>query len=186
MSIAVAVKKGQRVVVGADTQQNFGSNKPCPGNLRESKLRRIGPALLASTGWGLYDNILDDYLSRRKAVRLLSRADVFQFFKGFWRALHKEYSFVNDQSGEKDSPFGDLDASFMVVNKAHIFHVSSNMSVTEFLKFHAIGSGSDYALGAMHVLYEENLRAEEMARRAVDAAMVHNIYCGGEIEILKP
>ena len=99
---------------------------------------------------------------------------------------NKKYSFVNDQCDEKDSPFGGLDASFLIVTKKHIFHVSGNMTVTEFLKFHAIGSGCDFAIGAMHVLHEQSLDAGEIARRAVEAAIEHNIYCGGEIMLLEP
>jgi ATP-dependent protease HslVU (ClpYQ) peptidase subunit len=186
MSIVVAVKKGKQLVIGADTQSNFGSNKPCEGNIHESKIRRVGSAFLATTSWGLYDDIFSDYLSGRKSVRLNSKLAVFRFFTGFWHVLHKKYSFVNDQCDEKDSPFGDLDATFMIVTKTRIFRVSSDMSVTEFLKFHAIGSGSNYATGAMYVLYEQDLSAEEIARRALDAAIVHNIYCGGEVELLKP
>ena len=70
MSIAVVVKKGNEIVIGADTLQSFDTNMAASDNLNESKLRRIGSAILASTGWGLYDNILDDYLKSKKAVRL--------------------------------------------------------------------------------------------------------------------
>ncbi len=68
MSIAVVVKKDNKVVIGADTLQSFDTNMAASDNLNESKLSRIGSAILASTGWGLYDNILDDYLKGKKAV----------------------------------------------------------------------------------------------------------------------
>jgi len=167
VSIVVAVKKGKEVVVAADSLETFGSNKPAAGNISISKIRRIGAStLLASTGWALYDNILSDYLARKKSVRLNSRQEVFRFFINFWHDLHKKYSFVNDQCDDSNSPFGDLDATFLIVTKKHIFYVSAGMCVTEFLKFHAIGSGCDYALGAMHVLYGQNLSASEIARKA--------------------
>lgn len=186
MSIVVAVKKGKKVVVAADSLETFGSNKPAAGNTSISKIRRIGPALLASTSWGLYDDILTDYLSRKRSVRLSTKQEVFRFFVDFWQALHKKYSFVNDQCDEEDSPFGDLDASFLIVTKKRIFYVSGNMSVTEFLKFHAIGSGCDYAIGAMHVLYDQSLDAKEIACKGVDTAIGHSIYCGGDITCLTP
>ena len=186
MSIVVAVKKGREVVVAADSLQTFGSEKPAAGNVSISKIRRVGPTLIASTGWGLYDNILGDYLSGKRTVRLSTQQEVFRFFLEFWHVLHKKYSFVNDQCHEKDSPFGGLDASFLVVTGKSIFNVSGDMSVTEFLKFHAIGSGCDYAIGAMHVLHGQSLDAGEIARQAVEAAIEHNIYCGGEIIFLKP
>ena len=185
MSVVAVVKKGKDVILASDTVMTFGSNKSCPGNVKISKVRRIGVALLASTGWGLYDNILTDYLDRKKTVRLNSEKEVFRFFLGLWDALHKKYPFVKDQCEENDSPFGDLDASFLVVTKKRIFYVASDTSVTEFHKFHAIGSGCDFAIGAMGVLYEQKLKAKDIAYKAVETAIEHNIYCGGDLEIMK-
>lgn len=186
MSVAVVVKKDNKVVVGADTLQCFDSNMTDDDNLNESKLRHIGSAVLASTGWGLYDNILDDYLKGKKFVRLSTKQDIFLFFKRLWPVLHEKYSFVKNQCDDSDSPFGELDSSFLIATKKRIFFVSSNMCVTEFLKFYAIGAGRDYAIGAMHVLYGQDKSAEEIARSAIEAAISNNVYCGGNIELLKP
>ena len=60
------------------------------------------------------------------------------------------------------------------------------MCVTEFQKFYAIGAGRDYAIGAMHVLYDQEKSAEEIARLAIESAISNNVYCGGSIEIKKP
>lgn len=61
----------------------------------------------------------------------------------FWKELHEQYNFVKDQSNEEDpSPFGDLDATFLITNPNGIFYVSSNMSVSKFEKYFAIGAGS--------------------------------------------
>ncbi|MHC4267614.1 MAG: hypothetical protein ACYSTS_04035 [Planctomycetota bacterium] len=186
MSVAVVVKKDNKIVVGADTLQCFDSNMTDVDNLNESKLRRIGPAILASTGWGLYDNILDDYLKGKKSVKLSTKQDIFLFFKKLWPILHEKYSFVKNQCDDSDSPFGELDSSFLIATKKRIFFVSSNMCVTEFLKFYAVGAGRDYSIGAMHVLYDQNKSAEEIARLAIETAISNNVYCGGDIELLKP
>lgn len=77
MSIVVAVKKAKRIVIGADSQHNFGSNKACENNIKASKIRKIGSVYLSSTGWGLYDDILNDYLSKKKAVKLNSKIEIF-------------------------------------------------------------------------------------------------------------
>jgi ATP-dependent protease HslVU (ClpYQ) peptidase subunit len=186
MSIVVAVKKGKDIVIGADTRVTFGSRKTLKDNMDESKIQRIGDVLFARTGWGLYRDILEDYFSSKKAWSFTSKLEVFRFFKKFWEVLKKDYSLVNTQCDDDDTPFGDLDSTFMIVTKKKIFYVSSNMSVTEFLKFHAMGSGSSYALGALHALYNQRLKAKDIAYRAVEAAMANNIYCGDTIEILKP
>jgi ATP-dependent protease HslVU (ClpYQ) peptidase subunit len=184
MSIAVAVSKGGRTVVAADTQENFGDRKLSHADHRVSKMLAVGPAYLATTGWGLYDNILEDYLGRTATPRLRNRREVFAFFLRFWKELSRRYSLVNEQAHQDDpSPFADLDSSFLVVSQGGIFYVSGNLSVSEFGRYYAVGSGSSYALGAMHVLYDGDLDAEEIARRGCSAAMTFDLYCGGEMDV---
>ncbi len=185
MSIVAAVRKQNEIVIAADTQTNFGHLKIKVENHRAIKIRRIGSAWVASTGWSIYEDILEHYITPQKTPRLSTRRDIFTFFMRFWKDLHGKYSFVNDQCHEVDdrTPFAELDAEFLIVNKKGIFHVAGNMSITEFQQYFAIGSGSDYALGALHALYEEPIPATEMARRAVAAAMYFDNACGGELEL---
>lgn len=186
MSIAVAVKKGNEIVMAADSQTNFGSSKVRIENHRAEKIRKIGSSLLATTGWALYDNILDDFLARRRVPALTSRKVIFTFYLGFWKLLHERYSLVNDQSDkELDSPFGDMDACFLIANSGGIFYVAGDLSVTEFDEYFAVGSGSDFSLGVLHALYDSDIGAEELARRAVSAAVEFNIYCGGDIQVAR-
>jgi ATP-dependent protease HslVU (ClpYQ) peptidase subunit len=179
MSIAVAVKSKGRVVIACDTKRTFGSGQITEANLTDVKVRKAGAAYLATTGWGLYSNILDDYLASRRNVRLGDQRSIFAFFRVFWKELHARYSFVNDQRPDDESPFGDLDASFLITNSNGIFSVACDMSVTEFSQYYAIGSGAPYALGALHALYHDGVDPEQVARKAVAAAIALDIYCGG-------
>ena len=186
MSNAVAVRKGGETIIAADTQENFGDRKVLPSNHRPAKILRVGSSWMATTGWGLYENVLTDYMARVKPPRFPNERAIFSFFIRFWKELHARYSFVNDQShGDDDQPFADLDSSFLVVNRAGIFYVSGNMSVTRFEEYYAIGSGASYALGALHALYPEPRDAEELARRACGAAVTFDVYCGGELDVFR-
>ena len=187
MTIAVAVRKGGEIVLAADTQNNFGHNRAPIANHRTQKIITVGANHLATSGWGLYANILTDFLARRRVPKLDTERDVFRFFQAFWKALHEQYSLVNDQcQNEEDrSPFGDLDASFLLVNPGGIFFVSSDTSVTEFQQYYAVGSGAEFALGALHALYDTKADAEVLARRACAAAMAFNVYCGGDVDICR-
>jgi len=184
MSVAVAVQKGRTIAVAADTQENFGDRRVLRGDHSSSKIMKVGPSYIAQTGWGLYENILGDYLVKAGTPRLRNEREIFVFFNRFWKRMRKDYSFVNDQPMEDDkSPFADLDASFLIVNSGGIFHVTGQMSVTRFTRFDAIGSGGPYALGALHTLYDEKLGAEEIARRACAAALHFDISCGGALDV---
>jgi ATP-dependent HslUV protease subunit HslV len=185
MSIAVAVRTAEEIVLATDSKRTFGGGAVPAENLRDIKMRKVGNAYVATTGWGVYTNILDDYLGRGRHPQLNDSASIFSFFRNFWKALHQRYAFVNDQCSETDSPFGDLDASFLVASESGIFYVACDMSVTEFDQYYAVGSGAGYALGAMHALYGGRQSAEAIARRAVTAASALDIYCGGEINLVK-
>ncbi|MBD3240252.1 MAG: hypothetical protein GF331_06670 [Chitinivibrionales bacterium] len=182
MSIVVAVEKDGRVAMAADTQTSFGDVKVPPDNLRTCKINKLGSSYIGKTGWGLYDNIFSDFVDAKKAPSLLDETAIYTFFLRLWRRLHERYGFVNDQCRDKDSPFGDLDASFLITNKNGIFHVASDMSVTRFAKYYAIGDGNDFALGALYSLYNFDYDAETLAAKAVEAAMAFRIFCGGEID----
>jgi ATP-dependent HslUV protease, peptidase subunit HslV len=184
MSIAVAVRKGNTVAVAADSQENFGDRKVVGSNHRASKIMQLGGSALAMTGWGVYDNVFTDYLSARRAPRFATEREIFVFFVKLWKDLRKRYSFVDDQVQDEDrSPFADLDSSFLIGNRYGIFHVSGDMSVMAFQEYYAIGSGASYALGVLHALYASERDAAVLARRACDAAIAFDVYCGGEIDV---
>jgi ATP-dependent protease HslVU (ClpYQ) peptidase subunit len=184
MSIAVAVTKGGRTVLATDTQDNFGDRRFADANHHATKMLKVGSSWIATTGWGLYENIFEDYLARSRPPRLTTKAAVFAFFLRFWKALEDRYSLVNNQSNRDDhTPFADLDASFLIVNRRGIFHVCGNMSVSEFSEYYAIGSGASYALGALHVLHGGRGGAEAIARTACESAIAFDLYCGGAVEV---
>ena len=185
MSVIAAVRKGRRVVIGADSQDNFGDLRPPADNHAAFKLREIEGAWLGCSGWAVYDDFLAHYLRKRSArAQLRSREEVFDFFLKFWRAIRTDYPYINEQSRSEDkTPFADLDATFLIASPGGIFLVSSNMSVSMFNKYYAIGSGGDFALGALHVLYEHRSDPVDLVEQAVAAAKAYEGGCGGETVI---
>ena len=66
MSIIVAIRKNNQVVMAADTLTSFGDSEHMPQeNARASKIGRIGDSLVGGAGWAVYDDILNDFLSRK-------------------------------------------------------------------------------------------------------------------------
>jgi len=184
MSIALAIEKNGELVLAADTLTSFGHTKVPPVLHAADKIRRVGASFLATTGWGLYENILEDVIARRKSIKLGSREQIFDFFLRLWNDLHKKYSFVNDQIDEKEAgPFGNLDSTFLVAGRTGIFYVGPDMSVTKVKHYFAIGSGAQFALGTLHALHDSKLGAEAIARKAVESAIAFDTYCGGEAQI---
>ena len=181
MSVIAAVRKARRLVIAADSQDNFGDLRPPSDNHSAMKLRALGEAWIGCSGWAVYDDLIGHYVGRKSTkVALGTREDVFEFFLKFWRAMRADYPFVNEQSRAEDkTPFADLDATFLIASPGGIFLVSSNMSVSLFQKYYAIGSGGDYALGALHALYDEQTDPVALVERAIAAAKAYDSGCGG-------
>jgi ATP-dependent protease HslVU (ClpYQ) peptidase subunit len=182
MSIIVAVTKGGQTVMAADSLTSFGDGlRVPPNNCSVAKIRRVNGSLLGAAGWGIYDCIVDHFLAGNQPAELGDQREIFSFFLALWKALHDRYPFVNDQAHSRDTPFGDLDATFLVANRGGIFKVSHDMDVCRFNRYFAIGSGADYALGAMFNLYEGGDDAAAIARRAVLTAIEFDMHCGGDV-----
>jgi ATP-dependent protease HslVU (ClpYQ) peptidase subunit len=185
MTVIVAVCKGDATVMAADSLTSFGEDRCVPAaNSTTPKIRRIGDSALGSAGWAVYDRILDAFLAERTAPDLSSERAIYTFFLDLWRTMHEAYPFVNDQASGKDTPFGDLDSTFLIANRGGIFRVSTDMDVCRFEQFHAIGSGADLALGAMYVLHGQDRAADEIARGAVETAGQYDVYCGGATTVI--
>jgi len=183
MSIVVAVKKRNRTFIAADTLYLTGPQKDYTADLvGRSKVRKIGNSWVGLAGWSVYQNIFDHYVKRQRDPRMNTERAVFDFFLKFWKSLRRNYTLVKDQRDSGDSPFSDLDSSFLVANKFGIFDVHGNMTVWEHKHYCAIGSGSQYAYGALHALYERLPSAEDIAIQAVQSAIRFDDGCGGPVE----
>jgi len=185
MTVAAAVLKNKSLVIGADTQFNFGDNRMPDNNHEAGKILMISGSYVAGSGWGLYDNILADLLldKKNKNLKLTDEKSIFKFFNQFYFTIKEKYSYVNNQCNDDNSPFADLDSRFLIANRNGIFYVSPNMSVHKFERYFAIGAGCDYALGAIHVLYDSDFSAKEICQKAVSAAITMNIRCGGQPDL---
>jgi len=185
MSIVVVVQKNDRIVIAADSLATFGDTEQIPAaNAVTPKIMTVGDAVIGGSGWALYDNIMRDFLHDHPAPALNTEREIFTFFLKLWRALHDRYSMVNDQPQHKDTPFGDLDSSFLIASPGGIFHVASDMGTTRFNRFYAVGSASCYALGAMHILYDALEDADAIARQAVETAIAYDVYCGSNVDVV--
>lgn len=185
MSIVTVVAKQGDVAVCCDTQLSFGTLVTNPDNQQATKILRWGKNIIGRTGWEKYHTALQAYLLNQETRLLASELEVSDFFHEFWASCKDRFGLISYQPGNVASPWLNADSEFLVVNLKGIFVISGDLSVTRFQRFHAIGSGKDLALGAMHVLYPGELKAATIARRAVTTAMTYDAQCGGKIKALK-
>ena len=191
MTVVVGVRKSGRVVLATNADTYFGDERAGDADYAGSKIRPVGDALVSWAGWERFEDTFDDFLDgAKRSPALRTRRDVYRFFLELWRFARDERGFVNDQPHDDDDPghWLDVDSDFLVAAPApadrpadgpSLFRVGSDLSVTPFNRFHAVGSGRRYALGAAHLLYDQLDDPAEIARRAVETAAHFDVYSAG-------
>ena len=66
-------------------------------------------------------------------------------------------------NGDNDDEFETSQLSALIANSHGIFGLYSLRSVQEYVRFYARGSGNEFALGAMHAVYDSLDDAEAIA-----------------------
>lgn len=183
MSTIVVVKKAEQIAIGADTLTKFDYIKESADYvLTPSKIIKAGENFLAHVGHASWGLILEHYFSTFDAIPPLhSRMEIFEFASHFHRSLKEEY-YLNPNS-ERENPFETSRLYCLIANPYGIFGVYSLRSVQEYSRFAAFGSGADFALGAMHTIYNQFYTAAEIAQIGLRAAAMFDDSTAEPLEI---
>ena len=113
---------------------------------------------------------MHDYFARPKTkARFDSTIQIFRTWQAFHSVLKNDYFLVT--GSDKDDSLESSRFDVLLANPHGIFGVGAHRTVQEYVKFYAIGSGTDVALGAMYGVYDDPGRsAEDIARFAIEAA----------------
>ena len=184
MSIAVVVEKNGKSCIGADTQSNWGSLIQSE-HYREkpSKIQKISEAYIALAGSGAHNMVWRHFFREHsEKIDLSSSESIFST----WLTLHnhlKDDYFLNPRA-EKDDSYETSRMVALIANKSGIFVVGTTRSVDKLKRFWAIGSGQEYALGAMHAKYETTDDVQVIAEAGLQAAIEFDDGCGAPHEII--
>lgn len=171
MSTVVVVRRNGTACIAADSLTTFGEQKQSPAYDRHSdKIQAIGDGALSIVGSAAHALVIESVLEGdRVEFDLRDRLAIFESF----RALHaelKEHYFLNPKDDDSDSdPYESSRIDALIAHPHGIFGVYALREVYEYRRFWAIGSGAEYALGAMYAAYDEHEDAEAIARIGVAA-----------------
>jgi ATP-dependent protease HslVU (ClpYQ) peptidase subunit len=170
MSVIVGVTKEKEISIASDTQSSRGSLKILDGyKAQDSKIYKIDNTLLGITGWHAIEQIFEHILKNKpKIFDFTSRIKIFESLLQIQDILEEEY-FIETREKD-DQPVSSNQLTAIVVNKHGLFDIDSYREVSQFSKFWAIGSGQEYALGAMHALYDKEYKANEIAKAGIKSA----------------
>jgi ATP-dependent protease HslVU (ClpYQ) peptidase subunit len=170
MSIMVVVKKDNVAVIAADTLMKYGPLKMpriyhADGNqkifqFRDSFVGTVGPSAHMDVLRTICQKHADD-------VCFDSREEIFETYVRIHPILKEEF-FINP-SADKDDAYESSQIDALIANPNGIFGMYSWRTAVEYDRFYAIGSGRDFAMGAMFTVYETE-SAEKIAEAGIRAA----------------
>lgn len=171
MTTIAVVRKGRYAAIAADTLTKWGSGKESATYVANNdKVVKVGTTYLAGSGSATFKTIMRDYFTRaRTPARFGDPLAIFRTWQKFHTALKREYFLI--AGSDKDDSIESTRFDVLLANPHGIFGIGAHRTVQEYVKFYAIGSGTDLALGALFAAYDDPRRdALALARLAVEAA----------------
>ena len=179
MSTIVAAVKNGVACIAADSLTSFGDTKQSAEfvvnsdkilllansstNADSNNLTYMG--IVGSAAHHLVmQNLVLDHADK---IDLSDRMSIFITLKTIHPILKEEY-FLNSKEEDEDS-YESSRVDALIMNENGIFGLYSLREVEQYSRFWAVGSGSEYALGAMQTAYEIYDTAEQIAQAGVVA-----------------
>lgn len=170
MTTIVAVRKNGVVAIAADTLTTFGNTRLAAKMDRShDKILRIGESYVGVCGSAAHHLVLANLLGKTPDVQLNSKEAIFETFRKLHPVL-KEECFLNPKEDEED-PYESSQITALIANASGMYGIFSMREVFEYTQFWAIGSGHEFALGAMQYTYPLLESAEDIARAGVEAGI---------------
>lgn len=182
MTTIVAVKKNGVAAIAADTLTTFGNTRlPAHLDASHDKILHIGNSYIGICGSAAHHLVLANLLSKTPDLQLNSKAEIFETFRKLHPIL-KEECFLNPKEDEED-PYESSQITALIANANGIFGIYSMREVFEYTQYWAIGSGHEFALGALHHAYALYANAADSARAGVEAGIALDKNSGAPITL---
>lgn len=174
MSTVVVSKKAGKVCIAADSLTSFGDLRMgADYEANHDKILVHGDTYIGIVGSAAHQLVMESILSLEEVkLDFSSRLAVFETFRALHPVLKDKY-FLNSKD-EDDDPYESTQIDALIACPHGIFGVHSLREVCEYKKFWAIGSGAEYALGAMYAVYDHCDSAADIAEAGVKAGAEFN------------
>ena len=176
MSTIVVVVKNNLACIAADSLTSFGDTRQAAeyvadsdkiiqfsGNGSDNYLGIVGSAAHHLVMQNLIINHADK-------INFSNRLAIFNTLKTIHPILKDEY-FLNSKEEDNDT-YESSRVDGLVMNANGIFGIYSLREVDQYSRFWAVGSGSEFALGAMHAAFDLLEDAEQIAQAGINAGAV--------------
>lgn len=183
MSVFVAVHKNNKIAITYNEDAFIGDQRI---KLHPDDAKKVIPfasGYIGMTRWKRYKDILLEIQENEPIESIESKAELHTFMLSFIDKLQNEYNFVNEQCDGENYPFLDIDADFLYICRNGIFFVSCMCEISHIQDYFSIGTGSDFASGAIHALFDSELDAEAIAVKAAEVAAALDQMSSGPVRV---
>jgi len=174
MSTIVVVKKAGKVCIAADSLTSFGDLRlGSDYDADHDKILINNDNHIGIVGSAAHQLVMESIISQKGIkIDFTSRLAVFETFRALHPVLKEKY-FLNAKD-EEDDPYESTQIDALIACPHGIFGVHSLREVTQYKKFWSVGSGSEYALGAMYAVYDSMDSVQDIAEAGVKAGAEFN------------
>jgi ATP-dependent protease HslVU (ClpYQ) peptidase subunit len=170
MSTIVAVLKNNTACIAADSLTSFGDTRqPAEFVIDYDKILPLAEqGYIGMVGSAAHHLVMQNLLEKHAdKIDFSNRINIFESMRQVHPVLKDEY-FLNSKEEDDDS-YESSRVDALIVNRNGIFGLYSLREVDQYSRFWAVGSGAEFALGAMRVAYDLLDDAEAIARAGVEA-----------------
>lgn len=168
MTTIVVVKKKGEIAIASDALVTFGETRLPHGYEVNEKIFQVADSYIGLAGSTAHFAVLAEALRNLgEDCRLGSRQQIFTTFQKLHAVLKEKY-FLNPKEDESD-PYESSQITAVIANPTGIYGVYSYREVFSFERFWGIGSGRNFALGAMFATYDRLKSARAIAEIGVKA-----------------
>ena len=163
MTTIVVVKKGAEIAIASDALVTFGETRLPHGYEMNEKIFKVRDSYIGLAGSTAHFAVFAQALTHLgDEVQLDSRQEIFNTFQRLHPVL-KERFFLNPKEEDGD-PYESSQITALIANASGIYGVYSYREVFSFDRFWGIGSGRNFALGAMYAAYDRTASARRDCR----------------------
>ena len=168
MTTIVVVKKNDEIAIASDALVTFGETRLPHGYEVNEKIFSIGDSYIGLAGSTAHFVVLAEAMRHLSdECKLGSREQVFSTFQRL-HVILKDRFFLNPKEDDSD-PYESSQITALIANPSGIYGVYSYREVFSFDRFWGIGSGRNFALGAMYATYDRAKNARNVAEIGIKA-----------------
>ncbi|MFK8185295.1 MAG: hypothetical protein AB8B99_18125 [Phormidesmis sp.] len=186
MTVITAVQKGDEIAIACDTQTtsgNYNLKYLADYKVNHNKLLTYGNSIVGLSGTVAIKQMFEDLFDTSEPADFTSRQEIFRWMLAQQSKLKSDYFLKPDAGNNKNQVTETNWSSGLIANPYGIFGIGAYREIMEYSKFWAIGSGGSFALGAMEILYEQDLSASEIAEAGALTATKFNPACAPPIYV---